>query len=80
MRDTAGGREAVNGGQMPVLNKMVRTGLIEKVGSEHRITVSLRLQPHVDLGGVCLFQVGRAPAACLRNSMGRIQELRATRA
>ena len=80
MRDMAGGREAVNGGQMLVLNKMVRIGLTEKVGSEHRITVFLREQPHVDLGGVCLFQVRRAPAACLRNSMGRDQELRATRA
>ena len=76
----AGGREAVNGGQMLALNKMVRIGLTEKVGSEHRITVFLREQPHVDLGGVCLFQVRRAPAACLRNSMGRDQELRATRA
>lgn len=76
----AGGREAVNGGQMLVLNKMVRIGLTEKVGSEHRITVLLREQPQVDLGGVCLFQVRRAPAACLRNSMGRDQELRATRA
>ena len=42
MRDMAGGREAVNGGQMLVLNKMVRIGLTEKVGSEHRITVLLR--------------------------------------
>ena len=40
MRDMAGGREVVKGGQMLVLNTMVRIGLNEKVGSEPRIAVS----------------------------------------
>ena len=38
-------------------------------------SLSLREQPRTDLGEVGLFQVRRAPAARLRNRMGRGQEL-----
>lgn len=68
MRDMAGGREAVKGGQMLVLNTVVGIGLSEKVGSEPRIAVSEGTAARRSGGSGPVPGQG-APAAHLRSRM-----------